>query len=254
MTPLIEVRSLGKRFGGIVVADAIDLDIRAGEVLGLIGPNGAGKTSLFNLISGAIAPDQGTIKIAGVRAEGLPMYRRARLGVARTWQMGRLFSSLSLLDNLLIASRTYPGESLSNILTFSRLVPESLSVARQRALILLERVGLIDRAEALPTELSYGQQKLLGLARALMNDGDCVLLDEPMAGVEGRTYDRIVKVVREEAANGKAMAVVEHNISFIREVSDRAVFMFNGRVIAEGSVSELTADKRLTEIYFGGQA
>jgi branched-chain amino acid transport system ATP-binding protein len=254
MTPIVSTNGLTKRFGGIVVADRIDLNMHAGEVLGLIGPNGAGKTSLFNLICGTIAPDAGTITIRGSRAEHLPSYRRARLGLARTWQTTRLFASLSLVDNLLIAQRRYPGDTLTELAPVARSSSAGPKAAHDNAMRLLTRVGLESRATALPSELSYGQQKLVGLVRALMNDGDCLLLDEPMAGVEGRTYERIKQIVAEEAAKGKAIAVVEHNVGFIRDICNTAIFMFNGRVIASGSVGELTQNRDLTKIYFGGQA
>ena len=111
--------------------------------------------------------------------------------------------------------------------------------------------GLTQRANALVTRLSYGQQKLVGLTRALMNEGRCLLLDEPMAGVEGRAHDTMKSIVREEAANGKAICIVEHNMRFVRDLCTRAAFMLNGRIIATGSVDDLLADKRLTALYFG---
>ena len=251
MTPILEVSGLSMRFGGIVVADAIDFQLRPGEVVGLIGPNGAGKTTLFNLLTGFITPQSGQITLGGQRIERLPSYRRARLGIARTWQSPRLFSSLSILDNLLISDRSYPGESLFENIFRARKVAAAEHTARAQAAKLLDRIGLAHRANALSTRLSYGQQKLVGLARALMNDGQCLLLDEPMAGVEGRVHDTMKAIIRQEAAAGKAVCIIEHNVGFIRDLCDRAAFMFNGRIIAVGSVDSLLADKRLTELYFG---
>lgn len=239
------------RFGGIVVADAIDFQLKPGEVVGLIGPNGAGKTTLFNLLTGFITPHSGQITLGGQRIERLPSYRRARLGIARTWQSPRLFSSLSILDNLLISDRSYPGKSLFENIFRARKVTAAEEAARAQATKLLHRIGLAHRANALSPRLSYGQQKLVGLARALMNDGQCLLLDEPMAGVEGRVHDTMKAIIRREAAAGKAVCIVEHNVGFIRDLCDRAAFMFNGRIIAAGSVDSLLADKRLTELYFG---
>jgi branched-chain amino acid transport system ATP-binding protein len=252
MPPVINIKSLNKSFGGIVVADDINFEIHQGEVLGLIGPNGAGKTSLFNLIGGLIKADYGSISISGVRADQLPIYKRARLGIARTWQTIRLFHSLNLVDNLLISTQSYAGETFSGLLASQRDIKHLEELSRDRAISLLDRVGLKKRSFALPSELSYGQQKLLGLARALMNDGACLLLDEPMAGVERRTYDKIKEIIQEELENEKAIIVVEHNIGFIRDICNKAFFMFNGKIIAQGSVDYLTSDKRLTEIYFGG--
>lgn len=251
MTMLVRVSNLSKRFGGIVVADDVTLNLISGEVVGLIGPNGAGKTSLFNLISGFLSPDAGEVFIGQKRVDALPSFRRARLGLARTWQNTRLFGSLTVMDNLLIATREYPGESLLDIFFRPGRVNGAKEASLERAHILLGRIGLTDRGHALPGELSYGQQKLVGLARALMNEGTCLLLDEPMAGVEGRTYERIREIVAEEAASGKSICVVEHNIAFVRDICDGAVFMFNGRIIARGSVAELTSSRHLTDLYFG---
>jgi branched-chain amino acid transport system ATP-binding protein len=229
---LVDVR---KHFGGIVVAENINLEIDAGEILGLIGPNGAGKTTLFNLISGIHAPDGGEIFLGDQPLSRIPVYRRARLGIARTWQNIRLFPTLSVLDNLLIGPRDYPGSN---------------SLARATAI--LERIGLASARDKTPGELPFGQQKLVGLARTLMNDGEVLLLDEPMAGVEGQVYETIKQVVRDEAAAGRAVCVVEHNVSFIRDLCTRAVFMFNGRIEQSGTVEDLLASDKLAELYFGG--
>jgi ABC-type branched-subunit amino acid transport system ATPase component len=125
--------------------------------------------------------------------------------------------------------------------------------AHERALAILARMGLDGAAAKLPGELPFGQQKLVGLARTLMNDGELLLLDEPMAGVEGQAYATMKQVVRDEAAAGRAVCVVEHNVSFIRDLCTRAVFMFNGRIEQSGTVEELLANDELAELYFGGR-
>jgi branched-chain amino acid transport system ATP-binding protein len=252
MIPILEIKNLNKQFGGIIVADNISFKLNKGTVLGLIGPNGAGKTSLFNLISGVNNQDSGSIYISGHKANTLPIYRRARLGLARTWQDIRLFPSLNLIDNLIISTRSYAAENFLEIFRSTALKTRENKEIEEQALSLIHRVGLGEMAFLLPPELSYGQQKLLGLARALMNNGDCMLLDEPMAGVEGRTYEQIKMIIKEELDNNKAILVVEHNIGFIKEICTQAFFMVNGRIISQGSVDDLTSDKKLTKIYFGG--
>jgi branched-chain amino acid transport system ATP-binding protein len=249
MSPVLEIEGLHKRFGGIVVADEVQLTLESGQILGLIGPNGAGKTSLFNLIAGVILPDGGSIRINGRRVDRMSAPQRARLGLSRTWQHIRLFPSLTVLDNLLIAPRLFPDEWPWS--AFRPGQAGARSSLREKALAQLERVHMADAANRRPTELSYGKQKLISLARALMNDGSCLLLDEPMAGVEGPAYEAIRALVRSEAEAGRAVCVVEHNISFVRDLCSNAAFMFNGRIVATGSIEDMVRNPDLTELYFG---
>ena len=251
MTDVLRIRDLNKSFGGIVVANNIDLDLRAGRVLGLIGPNGAGKTSLFNLVTGVVKPDSGSIMLDGEAIDTLPIYQRARRGLARTWQNLRLFPSLSVLDNVLLGTRSYPGEKLQNLIFDARGVARRQAEDAEKAHMILQRTGLGAVAQSRVQDIPYGQQKLVGVARALMNDARCLLLDEPMAGVEGQAYAAIQRVVRDIAESGVAVCVVEHNVAFVRDLCDEGVFMFAGKVLARGSVNELIADPRLTELYFG---
>lgn len=251
MTVVLRVENLNKAFGGIVVADEVNIEIAKGEILGLIGPNGAGKTSLFNLISGVLKPDSGNIYLNGARIDGLPLYRRARNGIARTWQNMLLFTTMTVMENLLIAPRSYPGESIFKLTLAHESVRQAEAEAKARAMQILDRVGLTGTADAMVTDLPFGHQKLIGLSRALMNDGELLLLDEPMAGVEGAAYETMQRVVRQEAEAGRAVCVVEHNVSFIKDLCTRAVFMSNGRILQAGTVDELLASKVLTDLYFG---
>jgi len=251
VTDVLVVEKLRKAFGGIVVADAIDLTLAKGRVLGLIGPNGAGKTSLFNLICGVVRPDAGRITLSGQPLDGLPVRERARHGLGRTWQSLRLFPSLTVIDNLMLGPRAYSADRLADVLLRPGRVAARECAARDKACAMLERTGLQDIARSPVQDISFGQQKLVGVARALMNDAKCLLLDEPMAGVEGQAYALIQKAVREVAESGVAICVVEHNVAFIRELCDEAVFMFAGKVLARGTVQALIADPQLTELYFG---
>lgn len=251
MTEILRVEGLHKRFGGIVVSDNVNLSIASGEILGLIGPNGAGKTSLFNLISGVLRPDAGSIVLRGQKIDGQPLYKRARMGIARTWQNMLLFRSMTVLDNLLVGPRDYAGESIMR-LAFGRAGVRTAEAAmHERAMGILGRMELEQTAGSLVVDLPFGQQKLIGLARTLMNDGDLLLLDEPMAGVEGAAYETMQRVVRQEAESGRAVCVVEHNVSFIRDLCSRAVFMAQGKILQDGTVDELIASSVLTELYFG---
>jgi len=251
MNTVLSIEKLNKRFGGVVVADNIDLQLGAGEVVGLIGPNGAGKTTLFNLISGVVPADAGRISLAGKRLDTLPVYRRARHGVARTWQHMRLFQSMSVLDNLLVAGSQYPGESFWRLIVAASAVKAAETHNRDKAHAILSRMGLAALANANVADITFGQQKLIGLARALMSDSPLLLLDEPMAGVEGSAYDTMRKIVAEEAATGRAICVVEHNVSFIRALCTSAIFMVRGRIVERGGVEALLESRALAELYFG---
>jgi branched-chain amino acid transport system ATP-binding protein len=237
--------------GGVAIVDNVDLDLAPGEFLAVIGPNGAGKTSLFNLVSGLYPANAGSVSLDGKPLDGLALHERARRGLARTWQHVRLFPSLSVIDNLIIGARHYPAESLATLIFQPGKIRAAAKAASAKAADILARIGLPEAADKSIADLPYGQQKLVGVARALMNDARCLLLDEPMAGVEGRAYEAMQKIVREVAHAGVAVCVVEHNIAFIRDLCDEAVFMFQGRILARGSIAELIGNPELTELYFG---
>jgi len=251
MSAVRQLEAVCKRFGGIVVADGITLEIERGQILGLIGPNGAGKTSLFNIITGVVPADAGDIRVNGISVAGKGIHERARMGIARTWQNMRLFRTMTVLENMVVAPREYAGESMVRLCLRPGSVRRADGEACARAAAILERMQLGHLADSAVTDLPYGQQKLSGLARALMNDGSCLLLDEPMAGVEGQAYETMKAVVRQEAQAGRAVCVVEHNISFIKDLCTSAVFMSAGRILERGRIADLLASKTLAELYFG---
>jgi branched-chain amino acid transport system ATP-binding protein len=245
---------LEKRFGGVVAADGLSLSLRSGEVLGVVGPNGAGKSTLFNLICGTIAPDGGSVRLDGRDISRVPAHGRARLGISRTWQHVRLFPSLSVLDNLMLGGRTYPGEGIVSALLRPPSLRRAMAEVEAAASAALKAVGLSHRAADPVAGLSYGQQKLVGLARALMNDGPVLLLDEPLAGVDPRNQIVMRELIESEAARGRAVCVIEHNIGVLRSLAARMLFMFAGRAEAEGPPEAILGDPRLRRIYFGGAA
>ena len=233
MTGVLETRGLTKRFGGIVVADDINLTLSAKRIVGLIGPNGAGKTSLFNLLTGVEKPDAGSITFNGKPLAGVRTHERARLGLSRTWQNLRLFPSLTLLDDLLVAPRHYPGENLFTLLFAPGTVKRADQANREKAMAILEQIRLADLAQSPATDLTFGQQKLAGVARALMNDARCLLLDEPMAGVEGQTYTTMQKVVRDVAESGRrSLRGRAQRRLHSRDLCDEGIFMFSGKMLA----------------------
>lgn len=251
MSETIRLKKVNKSFSGVVVARNIDLILGPGEILGLIGPNGAGKTSLFNLLTGIVPIDSGEIHFNGERIDQSSVVRRPRMGMSRTWQNIRLFPTLTVMDNLLLGTRDYQGESIWKTFFKSKAVKDFSKDGRKKGTKLLERIGLSSDKDKKVTDFPYGQQKLIALARALMNDGGCLLLDEPMAGVDTDVYDTMKTIIREEAESGKSICVIEHSVSFIRDLCNSAIFMFNGEIIARGTVEELIQNEKLTEIYFG---
>jgi ABC-type branched-subunit amino acid transport system ATPase component len=164
----------------------------------------------------------------------------------------RLFRTMTVLENMVLAPRAYAGESLVRLCFDPAAVDRADAETCERAVAILGRMNLAQLAESAVVDLPYGQQKLVGLARALMNDGPCLLLDEPMAGVEGQAYETMKAVVRQEAQAGRAVCVVEHNISFIKDLCTSAVFMFAGRILERGAIADLLASRTLAELYFGG--
>lgn len=248
---VLEARGLVKRFGGVTAANDLNMVLRPDRVTALVGPNGAGKTTVFNLLTGFIRPDEGTVTLDGKVLDGLAPWRRARQGVVRTFQDVRLFSGLSVLDNVLVAFPEQPGETLTTLYARPLLVRQRSAENVERALQQLELVGLRHRAWESTGALGFGEQKLVSLARLAAGGGDVLLLDEPASGVDRQWVEAILAFIRKVSAEGKTVCVVEHNLDVVRAVADHIYFMDTGTVIAEGPPDELMADKELTSIYFG---
>ncbi len=240
MAPLLAVSGLGRRFGGLVAVDGLDLAIEPGEIVGLLGPNGSGKTTVLNLISGALAPDAGQILLRGRPIQGQAAHRIARLGVARTFQLVRSLDSLSCRESvqagLAFGTRNAWG-----------------APARREADALLTRVGLALRADTLPTELTYIDQKRLELARALATGPTLLLLDEWLAGLNPAELRAGIVLVQSLRAEGLAILLVEHVMDAIRSLCDRCVVMNAGRKIADGSPAAVLAAPDVIRAYLGDE-
>ncbi len=251
-SPLLEVDGVVRTFGGVRAVDGASFTVEAGSITGLIGPNGAGKSTLFAIVAGSLKPDSGRILFAGRRIDRRPAYRVARAGIVRTYQAARVLTRMSVLDNLLIASKGHPGERLRGLL----LRPLAARAHERRTLVrahaLLELVRLDAHAHAYAGTLSGGQRKLLDLARVLMLEPSLVLLDEPMAGVSPalrvELLEHILALRRDREIT---FLIVEHDLEFVMRAADRVVVMNEGKVLLDGTPDEVRWDERVIEAYLG---
>jgi branched-chain amino acid transport system ATP-binding protein len=238
--PLLEARQLTKRFQGLVSVNAVSFQLARDEVLGLVGPNGAGKTTLINLIAGVLQPDEGEVWFEGARIDALPPFRRAHLGISRTFQVMKPFPGLSALANVTVGALFGAGGS---------------GLSRQRAREIarewLEFTGLGHRIEQRADELGGPDRKRLELAKASAMRPKLLLLDEVMAGLNAVEIDEVVEVIGKIRGQGVGILVVEHVMKAIRKLSDRVMVLHHGEKIAEGSVDTVFSDPRVVEAYLG---
>jgi branched-chain amino acid transport system permease protein len=243
-------KHLRKDFGGIRAVDDVSIDLRAGHVTGLIGPNGAGKTTAFNLLTGFILPTDGEIYLGGHPITGLKPHAIVRAGTARSFQDLRLFSKMTVLENVLVALPRQSGDNLWHVFFSPRRVAREERENVGKALGILQFVGLAQRKLDRAEDLSFAESKLLVIARVLATEADVLLLDEPLSGLDPPTLAAILPTMRRLAEMGKAVCIVEHNLDVIRSVCDSAYYLDEGRIMAVGAPAELMADANLQERYF----
>ena len=255
MTNLLVVRDVVRSFGGVRAVDGASLDVDAGSITSLIGPNGAGKSTLFNIVSGFLRADGGTVSFEGRRIDRLPPHRIARSGLVRTFQTARALGRMTVLDNVMLAAPRQPGERLLRNVTRSRATRLRERDVHTRAHELLALVRLDGHARELAATLSGGQRKLLDFARVLMTEPRLVLLDEPMAGVNPVLRGELLEhVVALRESHGVTVLLVEHDLEVVMGVSDQVVVMSNGAVIASGPPDGVRSDARVVDAYLGVEA
>jgi branched-chain amino acid transport system ATP-binding protein len=244
---ILEVNQVYKYFGGVKANEDISLSVEQGSIVGLIGPNGSGKTTLFNSIVGTHPIDKGSIKFEGKEVSELPVPIVAKLGLLRTFQQTRIYGKLNCIENMLISNKSQEKGLLS---VFSKIPPELTDKSEN----LLKFVGLYQKRKLRAGDLSFGQQKLLELAMALMNEPKMLLLDEPTAGINptliNGIIDRLIKVNKEF---GITLLVIEHNMRVIMQLAQKIFCLAHGEMLAEGTPEQIKNDKRVIDAYLGAQ-
>ena len=250
-SPVLTLEGVSKAFGGVQAVADCSFDVAPRLITGLIGPNGAGKTTVFNLITGFLRADAGSIRFEGAELSGLAPHEVEARGVVRTFQHLRLWGRMSVLENVLLACRTPLGENLLTLFLRPHKVRSEEAVARECAMEVLAFFGLAGRADELAEDLAYPEQKLLSMARIFATDAEVLLLDEPTSGLDSESLAKVVPLVRRLVERSKTVLLIEHNMELISQLSDEVVFLHQGHVLARGKPDEITRDPALTEIYFG---
>lgn len=249
---MLTVDSVVRQFGGFRAVDGVSLQLAANEVLGIAGTNGAGKSTLFAAIAGQQPADAGEIRFDGQDITRQPPYRRARLGLVRTFQVPREFKTLTVHENLLAAAPNPAGEQLLGTFFPTKRVREYEQQLTEKADRILEFLNLKRVRDVKAGGLSGGQKKLVELGRVLMLDPRCILLDEPFAGVNPVLIEEICDRVRQLNEQGIAFIVIEHHLQALKALSDRMIVMDRGRILAEGDPHTVLDDPRVQEAYMGG--
>ncbi len=248
--PIIVADGIRRQFGGLTAVNVAHLEIQRGVITALIGPNGAGKTTFFNLLTGFDRPQEGTWSFNDKSLNGVSAYKVARMGMIRTFQLTKVLSKLTVLENMRVGAVGQQGETLLRAM-FAPLWRAQEKSNTEKADALLERFLLIKKREDFAGSLSGGQRKLLEMARALMADPELVMLDEPMAGVNPALKQSLLGHVKSMRDEGRTVLFVEHDMDMVRDISDWVIVMAQGEVVAEGPPDAVMADQRVIDAYLG---
>jgi ABC-type branched-subunit amino acid transport system ATPase component len=249
--PLLEVRRITKAFGGLVALQDVSFEISPGQIKGLIGPNGAGKTTLFNLISGILPPLSGDIRYRGRSIVGLPQYRIAALGIARTFQTVQLFAGMTVRENVLVGFHRHLSSGLVDAATRSPRLRREEEMVRQRATALLEEFGLATWADEPAESLPFGLQRVVEVARALATVPTLLLLDEPGAGLSAAEKSRLTELIRQVRDDGVTVFLVEHDMELMMGLADEVAVLNQTTLIAQGPPRVVQNDPGVIAAYLG---
>ncbi len=247
---LLEIKNLSKSFDGVEALRNCSFIVKEKSITALIGPNGAGKTTVFNIISGLVKQDSGNITLKNISLKNLNIHQRANQGISRTFQLVRLFPKLSVMENLLLA---FPkiNEGFFASLIKRKPIKKQEKTARLRCHAVLENIGLKEKAYELAADLSYGQQKLVELARCFIGESDILLLDEPVAGVNPVLREKIKTILKQIQKNGKTILLIEHDMKFVLDIADEIIVLNYGEEIAFGSPHDIKNNPKVLEAYLG---
>lgn len=253
MKTLLKTSQICKFFGGVKAVNCVDMEVTEGEVFGIIGPNGAGKSTFFNIISGLYKPTSGEAWFDGVDLKNKHPEAIARLGMARTFQNIRLFSNMTVTENIKIGFHIRTRSNMVDAIFHTKRYKEEEIMKQQLTQELLERVGLSEYADMLAGNLSYGTQRKVEIARALAIDPKILLLDEPAAGMNPTETDSLMHFIKDLNKSGYTVVVIEHDMKFIMNLCDRILVLDHGNKIAEGTPDEIKVNPEVIKAYFGSK-
>ena len=248
---LLSIKNLTKRFGGLMAVNDVSFDVGQGKIVGLIGPNGAGKTTVFNLITGNYIPDEGRIVFNGQDLVGLKTHKIVSLGIARTFQTIRLFKNLTVLENVLAGCHCRMRSGIFSSMFSLPWQRKEEKLALGRALKELEFIGLKEHMDLKSMNLSYGNQRLLEIARALASSPKLIVLDEPAGGMNDYETQQLVGLIRKMQDRGLTVLLIEHDMNLVMRICEHIVVLEHGALIAQGNAGQITQDQRVIEAYLG---